>query len=73
MPICWTNLPKNLSRKLDIPVEIIEVTQKTHLYQSLGNSDPVQPDFLKEYKDELKLTVEYQRDREKTSILEDEM
>ena len=73
MPICWTNVPKNLSRKLDIPVEIIEVTQKTLLYQSLVNSAPVQPDFLKEYQDELNSTVDYKRNREKTPILIDEM
>jgi hypothetical protein len=41
MPICWTNEPRNLSRKLRVPVETIEVTQKTLLYQSLLNSVPV--------------------------------
>jgi hypothetical protein len=28
-PICWTNKPKTLSKKLGIPVEAIEEIQRT--------------------------------------------
>jgi hypothetical protein len=73
MPICWTNLPRNLSRKLKLPVETIETTQKTLLYQSLLNSIPVEPGFLKEYEKELILTAQYKRNLEKTLIRIDEM
>jgi hypothetical protein len=39
-PICWTNKPANLCRRLRMPVKTIEETQKTLLYQSLLNSAP---------------------------------
>jgi hypothetical protein len=42
-PICWTNKPAILLRKLKIPVKTIEETQKQLLYQSLLNSTPVRP------------------------------
>jgi hypothetical protein len=42
-PICWTNEPENLSWRLDMPVEKINETQKTLLYQSLLDSAPVRP------------------------------
>ena len=68
-PICWTNVPANLARKLEMPVETIEMTQKKLLYQSLLNSAPIKPDFLKEYEQELILTAQYKRNLEKTPIL----
>jgi hypothetical protein len=73
MPICWTNVPRNLSRKTGMSVERIELTQKTLLYQSLLNSVPVVPNFFKEYEEELILTAEYKRNFEKTEILIDTM
>ena len=73
MPICWTNEPLNLSRKTGMPVETINVTQKTLLYKSLLNSVPVVPSFLKEYEQELILTAQYKRNLEKTLILIDSM
>jgi len=48
-PICWTNKPTILSKRLAIPVKTIEKTQKTLLYKSLLDSAPVRPDFLQEY------------------------
>ena len=72
-PICWTNNPANLSRKLKMPVKTIEETQKTLLYKSLLNSAPVIPQFLKEYQLELSLTVVYLRELEKIPISIDEM
>ena len=71
-PICWTNVPENLSWKLDMPVETIEETQKTLLYQSLLNSTPARPNFLQEYELELTKTAAYLYDREKAPILKDE-
>ena len=56
-----------------MPVETIEMTQKTLLYQSLLNSVPVVPGFLKEYEQELILTAQYKRNLEKTLIRIDEM
>ena len=72
-PICWTNEPDNLSRRLQMPVETIEETQKGLLYQSLINSVPVKTDFLQEYDQEMSKTVVYLRDRDKKPILIDEM
>jgi hypothetical protein len=69
MPICWTNVPKLLSMNTGMPIETIEETQKTLLYQSLLNSVPVVPSFLKEYEQELVLTAQYKRNFEKTEIL----
>ena len=72
-PICWTNKPANLSRKLKMPVKTIEETQEALLYQSLLNSAPVQPQFLQEYDRELNETAAYLREREKIAIYTDEM
>lgn len=72
-PICWTNNPRNLSRKLKIPVIEIEETQKTLLYQSLLNSMSVIPNFLQEYDRELSITALYKRELEKIPIIMDEM
>jgi hypothetical protein len=46
---------------VDVPVEEIESAQKALLYQSLLNSKPVKPDFLKEYELELTHTAAYLR------------
>jgi hypothetical protein len=73
MPICWTNVPGNLARKLGIPVEKIEMTQKTLLSQSLKRTVPLKPDFLKEYEQELILTAQHKRIHERTPILIAEM
>ena len=72
-PICWTNNPANLSRKLKMPVKTIEETQKTLLYQSLLNSTPVRPYFLQEYEQELIKTVLYIRNLEKVPVYMDEI
>ena len=56
-----------------MPVKVIEETQKTLLYQSLLNSTPVTPEFLKEYEHELTMTVLYLRNLEKIPIIKDEM
>jgi hypothetical protein len=71
--ICWTNEPDNLSRRLQMPFETIEETQKGLLYQSLINSVPVKTNFLKEYDLEMKKTAGYLRDRNKNPILIEEM
>jgi hypothetical protein len=42
-PICWTNKPSNLARKVKMTVKKIEETQKNLLIQSLLNSKPVTP------------------------------
>ena len=73
MPICWTKYPKILSKKLKIPVEKIEETQKKLLYQSLLNSTPVRSNFLKEYEEELMKTVVYKRNLERVAIIIDEI
>ena len=72
-PICWTNNPANLSRKLKMPVKTIEETQKTLLYKSLLNSATVIPHFLQEYEIELMMTADYKRNLEKIPILRDEI
>lgn len=72
-PICWTNYPANLSRKLKIPVKIIEDTQKTLLYKSLLNSVPVIPYFIQEYEQELIQTALYVRHLEKVPIYNNEI
>ena len=40
-PICWTSAPDLLSDTMDIPIDEIENIQKTLLYLSLLNSEPV--------------------------------
>ena len=72
-PICWSNKPANLSRKLNIPVKTIEETQKTLLYESLKNSQPVRPQIIKDYELELTKTAGYIRECEKITIYSDEM
>jgi hypothetical protein len=72
-PICWSNEPENLSRRLEMPVETIEETQKTLLNQSLLNSTPVRPKFLQEYELELTRTAAHIRNLEKIPIYTDEM
>ena len=67
-PICWTNKPSNLSRKLRMPVETIEETQKTLLYQSLLNSNPVRLSFLPEYEAELTETAQFIKDLARVSF-----
>jgi len=71
-PICWTIRPLRLSKVLEVPVDIIENTQKILLYKSLLNSHPFMPWFLYEYEKELKKTAKYIRDHEKIKIYEDE-
>lgn len=72
-PICWTNKPANLSRKLKMPVKTIEEAQEALLYQSLLNSAPVKPSFLQDYEQELNLTAAYLRERGKIPICTEEM
>ena len=72
-PICWTNKPSMLKRKLKIPVKTIEETQILLLYQSLLNSTSVRPQFLQDYDRELSKTAAYLRDREKITIYKEEM
>jgi hypothetical protein len=72
-PICWTSKPAHLSRRLDMPVETIEETQKTLLYHSLLNSFPVRPYFLEEYEKELTMTANHLRNLEKIPIVIDEV
>ena len=60
-PICWTNQPELLSLSVDVPVEDIESAQKALLYQSLLNTKPTKPDFLKEYELELTQTAAHLR------------
>ena len=67
-PICWTNKPGNLSRKLKIPVKTIEETQKSLLYQSLLNSNPVRLSFLPEYEAELTETAQFIKDLARVSF-----
>jgi hypothetical protein len=64
-PICWTNEPDNLARRLGKTLEKIEKTQKTLLYQSLLNSTPARPSFLQEYELELTKTAAYLYEHEK--------
>lgn len=71
-PICWSSEPEVLSWKMKISVESIEETLKNLLYQSLLDSKPVKPLFLKEYDDELNKTAAHLRDREKITIYVDE-
>ena len=72
-PICWTTKAKKLSNALKIPVKTIEETQQILIYQSLLNSAPVMPDFLREYEEELILSAHYKRNLEKIPISIDEM
>ena len=72
-PICWTNVPENLSRWLKIPSEEIELVQKTLLFQSLINSTPVRPKCLQEYEIELTKTAYYLYDIEKAKLIKDEV
>ena len=73
MPICWTNVPVLLNLNTEMPVQTIEVTQKTVLLQSLKNSVPVVPGFLKEYEQELISTAKHKRNLEKTLVRIDEI
>ena len=73
LPICWTNVPKMLAWKSGMPVETIELTQRTLLYQSIVNSFPVRPRFLQEYEQELIMTAQILRDLEKIPILIEEI
>ena len=56
-----------------MPIETIELTQKTLLFQSLVNSSPAKPKFLQEYEQELIMTALFKRDLEKIPILKDEI
>jgi hypothetical protein len=57
-PICWTNKPAILLRKLKIPANTIDETQKLLLYQSLLKSVPVRPPkIVQEYHRELRETA----------------
>ena len=72
-PICWTNLPEFLSMSVHVPVEEIESDQKQLLYQSLINSKPVKPEFLKEYEVELDQTAAHLRLCESVPVQIDEI
>jgi hypothetical protein len=72
-PICWTNKPLLLSKKLGEKVITIEETQKKLLFQSLLNSAPFKSFFLQEYEQDLTKTVLYLIDLEKIPVMKDEM
>ena len=72
-PICWTKNFDDLSSELGMEVNTIEETQKRLLLQSLLNSVPLVPDFLREYEQDLTKTVFYLIDLEKKPVTKDEM
>ena len=72
-PICWTNMPARLSKRLGEKASAIEETQKRLLHQSLLNSAPFRSVFLQEYEQELTKTVLYLIDLKKVPVIKDEM
>lgn len=58
---------------LNLEGKFIKETQETLLYESLKDSVPAMPEFLKEYEEELMMTADYQRNLEKAPLLGDEM
>ena len=71
-PICWTNTPDLLSETMDILEDEIKYKQEILLFLSLLNSEPVKPDFLREYEQELTNTATYMSDRESVPVKMDE-
>ena len=72
-PICWTNKPANLFKNAKMPIKKTEQTQKKLLENSLKNSIPFMPNFLKEYERELNSTANHLRYLERIPIYKDVM